>query len=91
MPLLRGGTRAAPEILISGFTERFRMVRIRDWKIVRVNAESWELFDLRADPTELLNLATKNAEKLASMVTAYHHWIEKEQAVLPRFEEVSDP
>ena len=70
MPLLRGGTRAAPEILISGFTERFRMVRIRDWKIVRVNAESWELFDLRVDPTELVNLATKNAEKLESMVTA---------------------
>ncbi len=59
MPLLRGGTRAAPEILISGFTERFRMVRISDWKIGRVNAESWELFDLRADPTELVNLARK--------------------------------
>ncbi len=46
------------------------MVRIGDWKIVRVNAESWELFDLRVDPTELVNFATKNPEKLASMVTA---------------------
>jgi arylsulfatase len=88
MPVFRGERRPEPEMLISGFTERFRMVRMSDWKIVRVNAESWELYNLADDPTKLNNLAVAEAARLESMVSKYHDWIDEQQAAVPRFDEV---
>ncbi len=88
VPLLRGETRPEPEILVSGFTERFRMVRIGDRKIVRVNAEPWELYDLATDPTELDDLARERPHELAEMVDAYHHWIREQEATMPLLDEV---
>ena len=61
LPVFRGGTRPAPDILVSGFTERFRMVRIGDWKLVRVNAQQWELYNLADDPTELDDRARRRS------------------------------
>ncbi|MCK5279749.1 MAG: hypothetical protein KAK04_14445, partial [Cyclobacteriaceae bacterium] len=56
---------------ISGFTERFRMYRRGDWKLVRVNAEEWELYNLENDRTEMYNLADSLPSKLAEMTTQY--------------------
>jgi arylsulfatase len=88
VPVLRGGTRPDPEILIAGFTERFRMVRIGDRKIVRVNAEPWQMYDLARDPTELEDLAPAQAGVLAEMVEAYRRWVREQEAEMPRWDEV---
>jgi arylsulfatase len=88
LPVLRGGTRPAPDILVSGFTERFRMVRIGDWKLVRVNAERWELYNLAEDPTELDDRAGDDPATLDRLVAAYHAWIREHAAGVPRFDEV---
>ena len=88
LPLLRGGRRPDPEILISGFTERFRMVRVGDHKIVRVNAEPWELYDLAKDPTEVENLAGTRPGELAEMVKAYHRWVREQEAEMPLMDQV---
>ena len=87
LPVLRGEARVEPAILIAGFTERFRMVRMGDWKVVRVNAQPWELYNLADDPTELDNRATADAATLDALVAAYHEWIRDQEAVVPPFGE----
>jgi arylsulfatase len=89
VPIFHGGERPEPEILISGFTERFRMVRVGERKIVRVNAQPWELYDLAADPTELHDLAGKRPEELAAMVDVYHRWVTEQEAQMPLMDEVA--
>ena len=88
LPVLRGETRPEPEILISGFTERFRMVRMGDWKLVRVNAQAWELYNLADDPTELDDRAASDTSTLDALVGRYQDWIRAQGAVIPRFDEV---
>ncbi len=56
-----------------------------DWKIVRFNGKTWELYNLKVDRTELNNLAGNNQEKLDKMVAIYNRWA-KENKVLPREE-----
>ena len=87
LPVFRGETRPEPALLIAGFTERFRMVRMGDWKLVRVNAQQWELYNLADDPTELEDRATEDAATLDALVTAYHDWIRDQEAVVPHFGE----
>ena len=64
------------------------MVRVGDLKIVRVNAEPWELYDLAKDPTELDNLAAEQPDALAEVVAAYHRWIREQEAEMPLLREV---
>ena len=72
IPVWKGGTRAQPEFFISGFTDRFRMFRQGDWKIVKSNDGTWELYNLIDDPTELNNLATEHSDKLNELVKNYN-------------------
>ena len=89
LPVLEGGSRPPPELLIAGFTERFRMVRMGDWKIVRTNAEPWQLYHLPTDPTELHDLADDDPRRLEALVGRYHAWIDEHDAVMPLSEEVA--
>jgi len=75
IPLFKGKSRKEPEIIVSGFSDRFRMVRFGDWKIVKVNKGPWELYNLRQDPTELDNLAEKMPDKLEKLVRQYEIWL----------------
>jgi len=71
MPILEGGVREEPEFYISGWTDRFRMYRQKEWKIVKLNNEEWELYNLEEDPTEIINLASNHPEKVEELVNAY--------------------
>lgn len=71
MPVLLGGKRQEPEFFMSGWTDKFRMYREKSWKIVKLNDEPWELYDLQTDPTEMENLAAKFPEKVKQLESAY--------------------
>ena len=71
MPILKGGEREEQEFYMSGWTERFRMFRQKEWKIVKLNNKDWELFNLKDDPTEITNLADENPDKVEELVNAY--------------------
>lgn len=71
MPILEGGVREEPEFFMSGWTDRFRMFRQKEWKIVKLNGEEWELYNLKDDPTEIFNLAKENPTKIEELISAY--------------------
>jgi arylsulfatase len=71
LPVFLGQTREEPEYFMSGHTERFRMYREGDWKIVRANQEDWELYNMNDDRTEVDNLADKQPEKVQELVSNY--------------------
>ncbi len=70
LPLFKGEQRKEPDFFISGM-EKFRMFRKGDIKIVQMNGEDWELYDLKKDPTETENLSEKYPEKLNEMLMDY--------------------
>ena len=74
LPVFLGQVRPQPEYFMSGFTDRFRMYREGDWKIVRANEEAWELYNMAEDMTEINNLADKNPEILQELVSGYEKW-----------------
>ncbi|MEO1013451.1 MAG: arylsulfatase [Bacteroidota bacterium] len=70
LPVFLGEEREEPEFFISGL-DKFRMFRKGDYKIVRLNGGSWELYNMKEDPTELNNLAFTYPEKVVELVKAY--------------------
>jgi arylsulfatase len=69
--ILQGKERPEPEFYISGWTDKFRMFRQKEWKIVKLNDENWELYNLGNDPTEINNLAGLMPEKVKELETAF--------------------
>jgi len=71
LPIFKGKKRKEPEFFISGFSERFRMFRQGEWKIVKMNNAEWELYNLKNDPTELNNLADSMPDKVTQLEKKY--------------------
>jgi len=71
MPILLGGQREEPDFFMSGWTDRFRMFRKGDFKIVKANNEAWELYNMKEDPTEINNLAEQFPEKVQELENAW--------------------
>jgi len=71
LPVFMGLDRPQPDYFISGHTERFRMYREGDWKIVRVNGEEWELYNISDDMSETNNLASTYPEMIKKLVSNY--------------------
>jgi arylsulfatase len=71
MPVLEGRQKQKADFYLSGWTENFRMFRQHEWKIVRVNGEGWQLYNLKEDPTEINNLADLIPEKVKELEEAY--------------------
>ena len=60
-----------------------RAVRDGPWKLVAKGAAgAWELYDMRSDRTEQHNLASREPDRVASMVTAWEEWAHRAN-VLP--------
>ncbi len=72
-PVLKGKTIPESDFYLSGWTERFRMFRQHEWKIVKLNDEAWELYNLKKDPTEINNLASEKPAMVEQLVNHYEH------------------
>jgi arylsulfatase A-like enzyme len=66
-PIFKGEERKEPDYFISGVSD-FRMFRSGDYKIVQMNGEKWELYNIKEDPSEINNLAEKRVEMLKEVV-----------------------
>lgn len=84
MPLLRGKDRPGTRLLVSGFGSDKRMVRLGDWKIVRVKNRPWELYNLAEDPAETNNLADQRLEKVKALKERFQEWKNKQDASFER-------
>ncbi|HKL33864.1 MAG TPA: arylsulfatase [Tangfeifania sp.] len=71
IPVLENQQKQEADFYISGWTDRFRMFRQGDFKIVKLNDESWQLYNLEEDPTEINNLAEKMPEKVNVLENTY--------------------
>ncbi len=49
-------------------------VRLGKWKLVREYRQPWELYDFKADRTELHNLATAQSERLDELIGLWTDW-----------------
>jgi arylsulfatase len=74
LPVFLGEEREPPGYFVSGFTDRFRMFRQGDWKIVKVNDGYWELYNMQEDRTEIKNLAHEFPDKVKTLEKAYVLW-----------------
>jgi arylsulfatase A-like enzyme len=52
-------------------------VRVGDWKLVRKFPGAWELYDLKADRTELNDLAAVHPERVEAMAAQYEAWAQR--------------
>jgi arylsulfatase len=69
-PIFKGEKRKEPTYFISGL-DKFRMFRSGDYKIVRMNGGNWELYNIKKDPSELINLAILHPEILQKIADKY--------------------
>jgi len=72
-PIFQGETRAGHENLFWEH-EGNRAVRQGKWKLVSRFPESWELFDMEADRTEMNNLADKMPTEVKGLSALYDQW-----------------
>lgn len=82
LPLFLGQTheRKAP---IFWEHEGNRAVRLGQWKLVARHRQSWELYDVAADRTELTNLASSQPEKVKELSALYEAWAKRCNVVPP--------
>jgi arylsulfatase len=101
LPALRGRTndRTTP---IFWEHEGNRAVRLGSWKLVAHHSQEWELYNVEADRTELMNQAANYPERVKEMSGLYDAWakrcnvllpekLPREKAIVPASEETSAP
>jgi arylsulfatase A-like enzyme len=54
-----------------------RAVRIGQWKLVASHGQPWQLFDMKADRTELHDLAAAQRQRVQKMSKLYDEWAER--------------
>jgi arylsulfatase len=75
LPIFKGDEREPHKEIFWRFN-RANAVRQGDLKVVRAG-KVWELYDLRADPTEVNNLAKQMPEKTAELSKMWEDWNEE--------------
>jgi arylsulfatase len=74
LPIFKGEVREPHKEIYWHFS-RANALRQGDLKVVRAG-KAWELYDLKADPTEMNNLAKKMPEKTAALAQMWEAWRE---------------
>lgn len=59
-----------------------RAIRVGDWKLVAKENKPWELYDMRADRTEMHDLASQHPKRVEELAAKWDAWAERAQ-VLP--------
>ncbi len=67
LPIFFGKQRVPHEYLFFSFYGTHNALRVGDWKLVNIDRGPWELYDMKADRTELNDLATRQPEHLREM------------------------
>ncbi len=82
VPVFEGRRREGHEAL---YWEHFggRAIRVEDWKLVAVNNQPWELYNLARDRSETRNLAAEYPEKVRELEGLWQRWAARSR-VLPR-------
>lgn len=75
LPALQGKPLPSRQIFIEH--EGNRSVRDGDWKLVGLSGKPWELYDLKTDPTELLDRAAREPQRVAALSQAWDRWAER--------------
>ena len=70
LPIFLGKEREEPDYFISGL-DKFRMFRKGEWKIVQVNGLPWELYNMKDDPSETVDLSSKYPDKVKELTDQY--------------------
>lgn len=74
LPVLKGGTRAAPETLFWGQLGN-RAVRQGCWKLVWDDeTKRWELYNMETDRTERIDVAAEHPEMVRALAAAWERW-----------------
>ena len=73
LPIFKGEQREPHEELYWHFSQA-NAVRQGDLKIVRRGKSAWELYDLRNDPTEMVDLAPQQPEKVRELGQMWEAW-----------------
>ena len=71
--LLRREQTNRHELLVWSTTNR-HAVRFENWKAIQTTNQTWELYDLGADPPEATNLAAAKPMVLQSMIGKLKEW-----------------
>jgi arylsulfatase A-like enzyme len=72
---LRGNTMA--HRTLAWEHEGNRAIRVGDWKLVARYRGDWELYDLREDRTECVDLAKEHPQKVAAMAAKWQAWADR--------------
>ena len=73
LPVFQGKTREPHSALYWQFGSA-KAVRQGDWKLVRFGKAAWELYDMKADRTELNNVAGKHPKKAEELRKLWEGW-----------------
>lgn len=73
LPIFEGKQRPPHEAIFWQFGQG-KAVRQGKWKLVKYGNSDWELYDLRADRTELTNVAKQHPDRVERMEQLWQQW-----------------
>ena len=83
VPIFRGGRRQTHDALFWEH-EGNRAVRQGNWKLVSRYPDTWELYDMETDRTEMTDFAVKYPEKAGELLARYDAWARRCGVVEPK-------
>jgi arylsulfatase len=76
LPIFRGGEREPHATLFWQFAHG-AAVRQGRWKLVKMDKNPWELYDLAADPVEITDVAKEHPQKVTELGALWQEWARK--------------